>query len=175
MDRPHPCSQGGLEISSLPIMFHVPIVNSALRCLSRVAPAAVADLVTVSLFLRTANPLQNMIIDSARFLQVSYHTMGVWRHTPVQHLQAGETLVVHYREHGHCDGEVFSTSSKTGTLLFHDGTATINNDTNFTSHFPVHTYHPYPCLPHQILSPTCLRPQQLIHDAPLPPLTMAFF
>ena len=169
MDRPQPRSQGGREISSLPIMVHVQIVNSALRCLTRVAPVAVADAVTASLFSHTPNPLQNMIIDSAHFLQLSYHSMGVWRHTPVQHLQAGETLVVHYRKHGQCIGQVSSTSSKTATLLFHDGTATINNDTNFTSHFPVHTYHPYPYLPHQILSLTFLRPQQLIPDAPLPP------
>ena len=169
MDRPHPRSQGGLEISSLPIMLHVQIVNSALRCLTRVAPVAVAGAVTASLFSHTANPLQNMIIDSAHFLQLSYHSMGVWRHTPVQHLQAGENHVVHYRRRGQCVGQVSSTSSKTATLQFHDGRATINNDTNFTSHFPVHTYHPYPCLPHQILSPTFLRPQQLIPDAPLPP------
>ena len=96
MDRPHPRSQGGLEISSLPIMVQVQIINSALRCLTRVARVAVADAVTASLLLHTPNPLQNMIIDSAYFLQLSYHTMGVWRHTPVQHLQAGETLVVHY-------------------------------------------------------------------------------
>ena len=169
MDRHQPRSQGGLEISSLPIMVHVQIVNSALRCLTRVAPVAVADAVTVLLFSHTPNPLQNMIIDSAHFLQLSYHSMGVWQHTPVQHLQAGETLVVHYRKHGQCVGQVSSTSSKTATLLFHDGMATINNDTNFTSHFPVHTYHPYPYLPHQIMSPTFLRPQQLIPDAPFPP------
>ena len=150
-------------------MVHVQIVNSALRCLTRVAPVAVADAVTASLFSHTPNPLQNMIIDSAHFLQLSYHSMGVWRHTPVQHLQAGETLVVHYRKHGQCVGQVSSTSSKTATLLFHDKTATINNDTNWTSHFPVHTYHPCPYLPHKILSPTFLRPQQLIPDALLPP------
>ena len=169
MDRPHPGSQGGLEITSLPIMVHVQIVNSALRCLTRVAPVAVDDAVTASLFSHTPNALQNMIIDSAHFLQLSYHCMGVWWHTPVQHLQAGETLVVHYRKHGRCVGQVSSTSSKTATLLFHDGTAAINKDTCFTSHFLVHTYHPYPCLPHQILSPTFLRAQQLIPDAPLPP------
>ena len=57
---------------------------------------AVADALTTLFFLHTPNPLQNMIIDSAHFLQLSYHSMGVWRHTPVQHLQAGKTLVVHY-------------------------------------------------------------------------------
>ena len=169
MNRPHPRSQGGLEISSLPIMVHVQIVNSAVPCLTRVAPVAVADAVTASFFSHTPNSLQNTIIDSAHFLQLSYHSMGVWRHTAVQHLQAGETLVVHYQKRGQCVDQVSSTSSKTATLLFHDGTATINNDTNFTSHFPVHTYHPYPCLPHQTLSPTFLRPQRLIPDAPLPP------
>ena len=169
MDCPHPCCIGGLEISSLPIVVHVQIVNSALRCLTRVAPVAVADAVTASLFSHTTNPLQNMIIDRAHFLQLSYHSMGVWRHTPVQHLHVGETLVVHYRKHRQCIGQVSSTSSKTATLLFHDGTATINNDTNFSLHFPVHTYHPYPILPHQILSLTFLRPQQLIPDAPIPP------
>ena len=169
MDRPHPRSQGGLEISFLPIMAHIQIVNSAIRCLTRVAPAAVTEAVTALLFSHTPNPLQNMIIDSAHFLHLSYHSMGVWRHTPVHHLQAGETLVVHYRKHGQCVGGVSSTASKTATLHFHDGTATINNDTNFTSHFPVHTYHPYPRLPHQISSPTLLRPEQLIRDAPLPP------
>ena len=92
MDRPHPRSQGGLEISSLPIIVHVRIVNSALRCLTRVAPLAVAGAVNASLFSHTSNPLQNMIIDSAHFLQLSYHSMGVWRHTPVQDLQVGETL-----------------------------------------------------------------------------------
>ena len=169
MDSPHPRFQGGLEISSPPIMVHVQIVNSALRCLSRVALLAVADAVTVSVSSRTPNPLQKMIIDSAHFLRLSYHSMGVWRHTPVQHLQAGETLVVNCRKHGQCVGHVSSARSKTPTLQFHDRTATINNDTKFTSHFPVHTYHPYPRLPHQILSPTFLRPQQLIPDATLPP------
>ena len=168
MDRPHPRSQGGLDLSSPPIMVHVQIVNSAIRCLTRVAPVAVANAVTASLFSHTPKPLQDMIIDSAHFLQLSYHSMGVWGHTPVQHLQQGKTLVVHYRLHGQCVGCVSCTTSKTATLQFHDGTATINNDTNFTSHFPVHTHHPYPRLPHQILSPTFLRPQQLIPD-PLPP------
>ena len=120
-------------------MVHVQIVNSNIRCLIRVAPVAVADAVTASSFSHTPSPLQNMIIDSAHFLQLNYHSMGVWRRSPVHHLQAGETLVVHYRKHRQCVGQVSSTSSKTATLLFDDGTATINNDTNFTSHFPVHT------------------------------------
>ena len=136
MDRPHPRSQGGLQISSLPIMVHIQIVNSALRCLTRVAPVAVPDAVTASFFSHTPNPLQNMIIDSAHFLQLSYHCMGVWRHTPVQHLEVGETLVVHYRRHGQCVGQVSSTSSKTVTLLINDGKATINNNTEFISLFP---------------------------------------
>ena len=84
MDRPHSRSQGGLEISFLPFTVRVRIVSLALRCLTRVAPVAVADVVTASLFSHTPNPLQHMIIDSAHFLQLSYHSMGVWRHTPVQ-------------------------------------------------------------------------------------------
>ena len=96
MDHHLPRSQGGLEISSLPIMVHEQTVNSALRSLTRVALVAVADAITASLSSHAPNPLQNMIIDSAHFLQLSYHSMGVWRHTPVQHLQARETLVVHY-------------------------------------------------------------------------------
>ena len=169
MDRPHPRSQGGLDISSLPIMVHVQIVNSAIRCLTRVAPAAIAEMVTASLFSHTPDPLQDMILDSAHFLQLSYHSMAVWRNTPVQHLQTGETLVVHYRKHGKRVGRVSSATSKTATLEFHDGTATMNKETNFTSHFLVHTYHPYPSLPHQILSPTFVHPQQLIPDAPFSP------
>ena len=95
MDRPHPRSQGGLEISSLSIMVHIHIVNSAIPCLTRVAKVAVTDAVTASLFSHTPNTPQNMIIDGALFLQLSYHSMGVWRHTPLQNLQAGEALVVH--------------------------------------------------------------------------------
>ena len=58
------------------------------------------------------------------------------------------------------------TTFITATLQFHDGTATINNDTNFTSHVLVHNHHPYPRLPHHILSLTFLHPQQLFPDAP---------
>ena len=56
MDRPQPRSQGRLEISSLPIMVRVKTVNSALRCLTRVAPVTVADAVTASLFSHTPTP-----------------------------------------------------------------------------------------------------------------------
>ena len=120
MDRPHACSQGGLDISSLPFMVHVQIVNSAIQCLSRVAPAAVADAVAASLFWHTSNPLQNMIMDSAYFLHLGYHSMGVWRYTRVQHLKTGEALVVHYRKHGQCVDRVSSTTSETATLQFSD-------------------------------------------------------